>query len=216
MASHPRARSGRDTDRKPPSREPNIRVLIVCEGSKTEPLYFDAIRKKYRLPATKIMVLANTSGTQPRQVVNDACTFFEDYGKEFDHVYAVFDRDDHTTYYDALNRAAELNNKFKNDFYKKIPFSAIASVPCFELWLLLHFEDVFEYQHRDAIYEKLKKHLPEYKKGTTNMYSVTEEHLPKAITRAKTMCGTSNVKAGDKPYTNVYELVEKLQSIKQI
>ena len=213
---HSRARSGRDTDRKRPSREPNIRVLIVCEGSKTEPHYFEALRIKYRLAATKIRVKSNISGTQPRQVVNDACTFFKDYDKEFDHVYAVFDRDDHTTYHDALNMAQGLNNKLENDFKKKIPFSAIASVPCFELWLLLHFEDVFEYHHRNAIYEKLKKHLSNYEKGATKTYQHTEQNLSVALSRAKKMCQTSNVKAGNEPFTNVHELVEKLQKVKQI
>lgn len=216
MAKHPRARSSRDNKRKPPSREPNIRILIVCEGSKTEPHYFEAIRLKNRLSAIQVKVLPNTNGTSPRQVVDGACIIFEEHDKKFDHIYAVFDRDDHTTYRDALNRALELNNKLKNDFKKKIPFSFIVSVPCFELWLLLHFEDMFEHHHRDVIYKKLKTHLPNYEKGTKDTYAGTEEHIQKALSRANKLCKKYTAYAGNEPFTNVHELVEKLLNIKQI
>jgi len=41
-----------------------------------------------------------------------------------------------------LNLAKSLDGKLRYDSNDCVSFKAIASVPCFELWLLLHFEDV--------------------------------------------------------------------------
>jgi hypothetical protein len=54
----------------------------------------------------------------------------------------VFDRDDHASYFEALRAAESLDRKLKNDANQFIRFQAIASVPSFELWLLLHYEDI--------------------------------------------------------------------------
>lgn len=44
-----KARKLRDISRKKRTRELYKRVLIVCEGQKTEPLYFNSLREEYRL-----------------------------------------------------------------------------------------------------------------------------------------------------------------------
>ena len=56
MAKHPRARSGRDLKREAPKRPPYPRVLIVCEGAKTEVNYFEEIRQEARLPTVNLRV----------------------------------------------------------------------------------------------------------------------------------------------------------------
>lgn len=113
----------------------------------------------------------------PIQVVRYAKELFENgdrhkriQARAFEQVYAVFDRDDHDSYFDALVLAESLNGKLKNDNKQAIKFSSIASVPCFELWLLLHFEDVFAPVHRDDVIKRLKRHIPDYVKGTTRSY----------------------------------------------
>jgi len=82
--------------------------------------------------------------TQPRQIVDDAEALFNE-SREYEHVYAVFDRDDHATYHNALTRAEQLDNTLRNDEKKLVRFFAVPSVPCFELWLLLHFENVLAF-----------------------------------------------------------------------
>lgn len=57
MVKHPRARSSRDLRRKPPKRPPYPRVLIVCEGAKTEVNYFEEIRQEARLPMVNLRVI---------------------------------------------------------------------------------------------------------------------------------------------------------------
>ena len=139
--SHRRSRRAQEMARKRGKRPPYDRVLIVCEGEKTEPLYLSDIRIQNRVPSAHIRVLHSKYGTQPRQVVDFAEDTFSET-KEYDRVFAVFDRDKHQTYHDALTRAAALNGKLKNDERKLVPFVAVPSVPCFEFWLLLHFADV--------------------------------------------------------------------------
>jgi hypothetical protein len=51
-----RLRSARDLRRKSGKRPPYDRVLIVCEGEKTEPQYFEEIRKINRVPAVHVRV----------------------------------------------------------------------------------------------------------------------------------------------------------------
>ncbi|HRP37910.1 MAG TPA: RloB domain-containing protein, partial [Candidatus Dojkabacteria bacterium] len=62
--------------RKKSLRAPYERVLIVCEGD-TERLYFEEIRKEYRLQTTNIKVTNSDLGTNPRQVVEFALHLFQ-------------------------------------------------------------------------------------------------------------------------------------------
>ncbi|MBN9277772.1 MAG: RloB domain-containing protein [Hyphomicrobium sp.] len=44
-----------------------------------------------------------------------------------------------------MTRAEQLDNTLRNDEKKLVRFFAVPSVPCFELWLLLHFENVLAF-----------------------------------------------------------------------
>ena len=66
----------------------------------------------------------------------------------------------------------------------KVPFEAVVSVPCFELWLLLHFEEVFAPLDRDAAVARLRAHLAGYAKGQGSHWDATRAHLDVATQRA--------------------------------
>jgi hypothetical protein len=211
MPRHERERRGGQLKRAGARRPPYDRVLIVCEGSKTEPLYFDAIRQANRIPAAHIAIMPSELGTEPRQVVDFAVAHFN-RTKQFEHVYAVFDRDEHNTYSDALQRAQALHKSLKNDERKVVEFLAVPSVPCFELWLLLHFEDVFAFGHRSEMTDKLKVHIPHYAKGVGGIYKLTEPKLAEATARAISLKGRFNAENGVDPVTHIHELVQQLQN----
>lgn len=59
----------RDLRRKSAKRQPIERLLIVCEGSKTEPNYLNEIRQDLRLPTANVLVLPSEIGTDPLKVV---------------------------------------------------------------------------------------------------------------------------------------------------
>jgi RloB-like protein len=136
MSRNSRARGANSFRRRRSLRAPYERVLIVCEGEKTEPNYFEEIRQKARLSNAHIQAIRSELGTDPANVVRAAEKSFFDKHRGFERVYAVFDRDDHINYETAIQMAAAKNGKLRNDEKRAVIFEAIVSVPCFELWLL--------------------------------------------------------------------------------
>ena len=212
----PRVRGKEQLARKKPgSRAARDRILIVSEGTKTEPNYFKELRSDYRIASMEVK--SGGGGTGPVQVVRYAKELFrKDYKKAFESVYVVFDRDDHASYEDALSLAEELNGKLRNDENKCVNFFAVVSIPCFELWLLLHFEDVNNPVVRDDVFRRLKHHLPKYKKGSDAVYALTKVGQSDAISRAKELKEKAEQGArGDGPFTTVHELVSLLMTMGQ-
>lgn len=211
---HHRERAAAKLKRKQGKRPPYPRILVVCEGSKTEPHYFNEIRRRNRVPSAHITVLPSELGTQPRQVVDFAEAKFLET-RAYEHVYAVFDRDAHPTYHDALTRAGALDGTMRNDERTPVSFTAIASVPCFELWFLIHFVEIHAYFERDEIYCRVRQHMPQYEKGARDVFASTEPNLDSAIRRAGALQGRFNPFAGNEPYTNADVLVTLLRSVRR-
>jgi hypothetical protein len=178
-----KSRNSKSYRRSQSTRPPYDRVLIVCEGSKTEPNYFNEIRQEFRIPVVHVRVTSGT-GTEPIQVVQSAIDFFNE-SKEFERVFAVFDRDDHLTYHDAVQKAEAYKSKLKTREKQQVSFEAIASVPSFEVWFLMHFENVTAYIHRDKVLEQLLFHMPDYSKGSVGTYNLLRERIADAKIRAQ-------------------------------
>lgn len=218
----PRIRQARKLARKQGSRVPADRILIVSEGSKTEPQYFNEIRNALRLPTTNICAMPGDYGTSPDQVVNYAKNLFINGNehlkiqpKSFEKVYVVFDRDEHEHYHKGLTLADSNNNKkLRNDQKNAIEFKAIASVPNFEIWFLLHFEDCHAPMHRDEVINKLKEYLHNYEKGQVGHYQHTKDNLHSATSRAELLALQTTAWDGTKLYTDVHLLVEVLTNLK--
>ncbi|MCL2340365.1 MAG: RloB family protein [Proteobacteria bacterium] len=217
--NQPKERQRRDLARgRQSGRASCERILIVSEGSKTEPLYFDEIRKELRLPVRNMTARGSESGTDPMHVVHYAKELFA-YGdlhkgiepRAFDRIFAVFDRDDHDSYFQALRLAQSLDGKLKNDERRRVPFMAIASVPSFELWLLLHYEDIHAPLHRDEVMRRLRQHFPSYAKGAGNAYKTTRHRLDVATRRAEALAARCTERDNPaQPFTAVVELVKLL------
>ena len=217
----PKERQQKQLERKLGRRASYERILIVSEGSKTEPNYFREIRTAYRLHTANVEVHPSELGTSPIKVVQYAQKLFEKGDRHkniqqraFERVYAVFDRDDHESYFEALDLAASLNGKLKNDAKQQIHFQAIASVPSFELWLLLHFEDIQAPLHRDQVLQRLKQHIPNYDKGAGNSFAVSVKHLGIATERAEKLALRFNAHTDPEPFTAMVELVKLLTTLR--
>lgn len=217
----PKERQRRQLERKLGRRASYDRILIVSEGSKTEPNYFKEIRAEYRLHSTNVEVQPSALGTQPSQVVEYARELFETGNankgirpKVFEQVYAVFDRDDHPTFHQALARARALDGTLRNDLKQPVKFVAIPSRPSFEFWLLLHFEDVHHLMHRTEVMRRLKQHLPGYDKGYGQAFSETKSQLPTAMGRARNITQRVDTSDDTEPYTGIVDLVELLTTLK--
>ncbi|MBF0602690.1 MAG: RloB domain-containing protein [Nitrospirae bacterium] len=110
------------------------RVLIVCEGKKTEPIYFRDLITHLGLKKAAVKICTNGQSA-PISVVNFGIEKFNETNN-FEHVFFVFDRDDHESYQSALQRVDGFRSR-KTTKCKTV--QAITSVPCFEIWFLLHF-----------------------------------------------------------------------------
>lgn len=213
----PKERQKKQLERKQGQRPSYDRILIVSEGSKTEPNYFGEIRSTYRLNTTSVEVRPSELGTAPFQVVQYAHDLFTKgdshkkiQAKAFEKVFVVFDRDSHGSYYDALARAKALDGKLKNDAKQSVCFQAVASIPSFELWLLLHFEDVQSPLHRDEVFSRLKQHIPHYDKSMLGVFGMTAKNIEIATERARRLAIQFNAYTDPQPFTAIVELVQLL------
>lgn len=196
--------------RREPKREPYDYVLIVCEGSKSEPSYLRALRTAYRLSNANIEITP-ADGTDPMSVVRYAEARMEPY----DRVYCVFDRDGHANYDEALRHVKD------SKAGRAGKLAAITSWPCFEVWLLLHFRfstAAFVAMGRrsscDRAVNELKEHLPKYAKGYASVYADTSHHLATAIAHGKRLEKYCSDCGSDNPATKVHVLVEYLIGLK--
>ena len=217
----PKERQKKQLERKQNRRASYDRILIVSEGSKTEPLYFNEIRAAYRLHTANVEVRACELGTAPIQVVQYAKELFENGDRRkniqpraFEQVYAVFDRDEHRSYFDALQLAESLDRRLRNDARQPVTFRAIASVPSFELWLLLHFENIQAPIHRDEVMQRLKKYIPGYEKGAGRAFTTTRAQLEIATQRAESLAERFTAYSHPEPYTGIAELVKLLTTLR--
>lgn len=105
-------------------------ILIVTEGTKTETIYFNWLRKNFRLTSVNIKTIGVGGG--PLTVANYALEQYK-ATKSYDIVYCLMDRDKHPRDHFIKVRDQLLKNQ-----HKKI-FRIIPSYPCFEYWFILHF-----------------------------------------------------------------------------
>lgn len=141
--------------RKREKRVPLSTLYIVCEGKKTEPLYFE----NYRTRENNVKIRTVTCSSKDAiGIVDFAITKIKrgDFSVEDnDEVVCVFDCDENEG--DALAKA------FKSAHENKI--IACLSNPFFELWFLLHYEYADQPFTKEKLESRLEKHIPNYVKN---------------------------------------------------
>lgn len=190
------------------------KVLIVCEGGKTEPNYFNELRNHYRLEATNV-VISGDCGSDPMSVYEAAKEQYATHrgaGDAFDRVYCVFDQDIHAGYQQALDAIARVRPGGT--------WQAITSVPCFEYWILLHFNYTTQpfraagrYSGCEQVIRELQNYLPNYSKGQEGMFEQLRGQLDFAIANAQRALLHARASRTDNPTTLVHELAEALRSL---
>lgn len=205
--------------RKAPKREPYEKVLIVCEGKKTEPSYLRDAAYYFQIHTANILITGD-SGAAPVSVVDFAIAKFEKT-PDYDRVYCVFDRDQHPSFNLACQKIQRttLEKKEGKKRLGKAHFEAITSDPCFEYWLLLHYTYTTKpLDNFAAVSTELKK-IPEmvnYQKGQLELFDLTRQHLKKASERAERANEDAKKNNTTNPTTKFYELMEYLGNIRKI
>lgn len=206
---HHKKRRKKEADllRKTRQRESMPVILIVCEGQSTEPQYLKSFREDKGLNKANIEIVpGNICGTNPKSMIEYAK---EKHNREdYDRIYCVFDKE-HANH-----------NKVVEEIKKQNSFYGIISCPCFEYWILLHFEYSTSPYYAsgqktpaDQIISYItKKHIKNYHKSKMNIYEVTKKHLKKAIENNKKL-QKQQKNNFDNPSANMYELIEYLESL---
>lgn len=206
-----------DLERNYAKKESYDKILIVSEGKKTEPNYFNEIIERYKLSSANVVV-DGSCGPSPKTVVKYAIELArqeEEKGKlPFDKVYCVIDKDAHPCYKEA--------HEIARDTEIKGELIIISSVPSFEFWLLLHFimtTKSYQGQKNNStgkqVLHELKRHMQDYNKGMTDVFEQLMDKLPDAIKNAILANKLAAEQQTDMPTTKVHELVEKLINLKK-
>lgn len=210
-----RAKKIEQLARQKDKRQPYARVLIVC-GGETERNYFQKLKKHLGLGPS---VVIESRGVDPLSLVRYAIEKYEhseSLGDTFDKVFCVFDQDDFG------NNYKEACQKITSKKYKGV-FSSIASVPCFEYWVLLHFDGSTapffpkgKKSVADTVKEKLKlkRNMPNYNKTDISLFDQLLSRLSTAKKNAANALKEAGKNKTDNPSTHVHELVEYLENLK--
>lgn len=197
----------------------NKRYLIVCEGTKTEPQYLYDLIVDLHIN-NQIVRIAQNDGPSPDRVVEHALALYDDDergGDAYDRVYCIFDRDSHPTYNAAVQRTKDLSRSGK-------PLVAIASTPCFEIWLLLHFgytDQPFYAAGKKSVGDqveatlKTKPGFEQYEKGQKGIYNILKDTLDDALRHAKQLRNHCKKTASNNPATDIDQLVLDLQKLRR-
>ncbi len=190
------------------------RVLILSEGTKTETNYFKGLKTANRLTSVVIRSLHGQPG--PLGLFRRAAEELSD-DQGWDDVYCVLDHDGRDS---ALKRLArkliELDQQYPDTRIKMI-----LSDPCFELWLLLHFQ----FTDRpflstgsgrtscDKVIVALQNYVPEYQKNAPRLFEQFKNKLDEALTNAAQLNKSTSDQSQHSPRTNVDQLVCRLLEI---
>jgi hypothetical protein len=203
------ARRRDDLRRRKPFREPRPRVLVCCEGKVTEPGYFNGLKREGQNHLLDIEV--RPGGSNPKTLVDFAverkknadilARRQQDDNLRYDEVWCVFDVDAHDHVADAKQKAAA--NRIQ----------LAISNPCFELWLLLHFQDQNAHIERDEVQSICRRHLPRYDKEVpwANVFPLYQG----AVKRAQALECWQETRgcAGENPSTGVHQLTERIMEL---
>jgi hypothetical protein len=192
--------------RKQNIRKPEKRFFILCEGAKTEPLYFKELIKQISCPGNKVeIVLVDSKKNTCKELVKEGKLARK---SKRDDVWVVVDKDGYTKHAEAFETARANNIE--------IAFSSIS----FETWVLCHFsytakqflksEDIIHYINEQQYFEN------GYSKSDPDLFSKLKDRLKTACKNAKKLkAHHESGNPGEKrhtlnPFTNVDELVEAI------
>ncbi|MBQ4385128.1 MAG: RloB domain-containing protein [Kiritimatiellae bacterium] len=182
-------------------------ILIVCEGEKTEPNYFKSIKRRMKSGAgSKVEVVG--AGAHTRDLIKCAHNAIARRRAEglpmYYHVWLVFDKDSFEA--DDFDNAISMAEAEK--------WHVAWSNEAFELWYLLHFQDVTGGAlSRDSMFEMLGRHLGrKYLKNEANIFDTIMKQSYLAIDRARRLVERWQDQPPHKasPCTKVGALVEEL------
>ena len=195
------ARAPSRFDRKQPSLKQQARVRVLCEDFKSSRLYLQDAANHFRAYAE--VEILHCGKNDPKGIVAEAVK----RQKRFDHVYCAIDRDSDPKFDAALSQAGA---------HAKV--TVIASYPCYEYWLLLHFRKtrksyigVGSHSSGELLVKDLCKEdgMGNYDKGaSSSLFDDLFSRLLKARQRAAEVLAEAHIDGGMNPSTRLHELID--------
>ncbi|MCG8318865.1 MAG: RloB family protein [Cytophagales bacterium] len=196
--------------------------LIVCEGKKTEPNYFESLKKslpKGVLELTNIDI--DGTGKNTLSIIEEAKIlrkkYKEKYLRKIDNVWAIFDKDSFPSknFNNAINKGENSRPKIHCAWTNE----------AFELWYLLHFNyyntGIPREQYQKLIEKEINKAAKttdfKYEKNAAEMFSLLKKfgNQGNAINNAKKLEERYHDKsyANHNPCTMVHKLIDELNDL---
>lgn len=190
--------------------------LIVTEGTKTEPQYFDGLKKDInRLYKGRIDIEGVGQGANTLTLLEYVQKIVEKEPDKYKHVWLVYDKDDFPKD-DFDNTCFKCKSLSGNG--EAVVYHALWSNECIEYWFLLHYMALGSALHRSEYYPKLTNCIgSKYEKNREDIYTLLKPNLKKAIENAKHINENNKGKPPSQctPGTTVYEIFEMLGSYLQ-
>ena len=212
----------KDFKRKSGIREAKL-IVIACEGSETEPRYFQALRTHFQKSGLRVEILdrkdwgIDKTKSAAKYVIECLNGFKRTYHLDkHDELWLLLDRDKDNFSEAQLSKIAQLCVQKK--------YHLAVSNPTFELWLLFHFENIALYEtdkqqvllenpkisnEKRLLEKELEKHLEGYHKARFNTLPLIEK-VENAVEHAAFFPLPQNERWHQGLGTRVYELVKSI------
>ena len=182
------------------------RIVVATEGVVTEPEYLKLFNRFHGHQSVRVVAIG--VGGDPRAVVERAI----DESKELkndrlarrDSIWAMFDRDIHARFDEAIDLARGNN------------VSLAISNPCFELWGILHYQEQHAPLNRHECQRKLGELCPDFNAGAGKAFddrNAIEQLYSAAVERAEISVQRRDEEGtpGGNPSTTVHMLTEYIR-----
>ncbi len=208
--------------RKQETKLPLKAFLIACEGICSEPNYINGLvlneKINRKIADGTVVKIAPHQHSDPYGVLQDLLRSpnYESY----DELWIVIDRDEVELKGKGFGGHTEENFQKALEESKEYGVEVACSNPCFELWIVLHFEYRDTACSRGDIQkkalEKINLLLPNDKqlkkveklKSVENIYDLLKDKVDIARRNAKKLKANEKIKAN--PSTGMYKLLESL------
>lgn len=155
--------------------------LIVCEGEKTEPNYFNALKSSLPKGVLELINIdVDGTGRNTLSIIDEAKKlrkkYEEKYLRKIDKVWAVFDKDSFPS--------RNFNNAINKGENSKPKINCAWTNEAFELWYLLHFSyyntGISRHQYQELLEKEINQasHRTDFKyeKNSKEMFSVLSKY----------------------------------------
>jgi hypothetical protein len=125
-------------------------------------------------------------------------------------VFCIFDRNGHESFGRARERIRTLAGRKRNP----ISIQEVISIPCFEFWVLLHFEQTdAPFSCCDDVIQRIRAHhMANYQKADGAVARQLMEKVLTAVANADWLEGRAEHN-DQNPYTSVHKLLQHLASV---